>query len=85
MEGKEIGSEHVKRHSESGLSISEYCRQNGIAANSFYNWKSKAKKQSGFVKVSPGTDRIELELSNGVRIKVAEDQLSTVLGALSAS
>ncbi|MCB0339384.1 MAG: transposase, partial [Bdellovibrionales bacterium] len=62
MEGKTKGAVHVARQQESGLSVREYCRQEGIPYNSFYNWKSKAKRESGFVKVSPASSKIELEL-----------------------
>lgn len=84
METKISGKEHVQRQESSSLSVAEYCRQNGIAANSFYNWKSKARKESGFVRVSPKSDKIELELSNGIQICVEADKLQAVLGALNA-
>ncbi len=84
MEGKIIGAEHVERQAASGLSVAEYCRQNGIRTNSFYNWKSKTRKESGFVRITPKSSKIELQLSNGIQICVEADKLQAVLGALNA-
>lgn len=78
------GAEHVKAQSESGLSMAEYCRREGIPANSFYNWKKKFQSVSGFVKVRSAPGKIELELSNGTRLFVPETDLRKVLGALNA-
>lgn len=82
MMRRKNGAEHVKAQAESGLSMAEYCRREGIAANSFYNWKKKFQSMSGFVKMNPAIGKIELELSNGAKVLVSEDNLSKVLGAL---
>ena len=31
----------ILRQQESGLSVAEICKQNGISQGTFYNWKSK--------------------------------------------
>lgn len=77
------GLEHVSAQAESGLSMAEYCRREGIPSNSFYNWKRKVQTEPGFVKVSPEL-KVELELSNGRKLFVSEENLSKVLGALNA-
>lgn len=72
----------IEEQEQSGKSIAEYCAGRGLERKTFYVWRQRAKKGSGrFVKVG-GEKRVELELSGGVRLHVAVEDLAVVLGAL---
>jgi len=72
----------VKEQEQSGLSITEYCKQKGIRANTFYNWRSKLKEpEPKFLKVETKS-RVTLELEGGVKLKVSVEDLKAVLAAL---
>ena len=80
----------VAEQKSSGLSISEFCREREIRPNNFYNWRSKLSEPNGamavarkeqFAKVETQS-RVSLELENGVKLKVAVQDLRAVLMAL---
>jgi len=69
----------------SGMSISKFCKAEGLAEGTFYNWRNKltdrqsqtnkqaVKKPSAFIKVAiPGSDHalLELELSSGNTLRI---------------
>lgn len=64
----------IEQQEASGLSKKEFCRQEGINPGTFYGWtKRKAGAPPRFAKVEmmlPGTAPIEVDLPNGVRIRV---------------
>lgn len=81
--------EKVQEYKLSGKSMSEYCRSQGISPSTFDHWKRKlinveVDKGAGFIKLSAKSDLVELELERGVKIKVSEENLKKVLGALNA-
>ena len=39
--GAKVWQEVVRRQQASGLSIAQFCRQEGLAQASFYNWRKK--------------------------------------------
>jgi hypothetical protein len=38
---RELWIARVKRHRQSNLTVAEFCRQQGVSAPSFYQWKKK--------------------------------------------
>ena len=77
---------HIEQQSMSGLSKKEYAERNGIPAGVFYGWGKKRKvresvEPSHFVRVSTA-QRIEIELSSGTIVRVAKEDLKSVLEAL---
>lgn len=72
----------VMEQEQSGLSVTDYCRQKGIRANTFYNWRSKLKEQKPkFLKVETAS-RVTLELESGAKLQVSVEDLKAVLAAL---
>jgi len=80
----------VAEQKSSGLSIPEFCKERGIRPNNFYNWRSKVSANEAptvagikdrFAKVETQS-RVSLELENGVKLKVAVEDLKAVLSAL---
>lgn len=35
---------HLQRHADSGLSISDYCNEHGLKLANFYSWRSSRKR-----------------------------------------
>ncbi|MFC1781868.1 transposase [Planctomycetota bacterium] len=75
----------IETWQSSGMSISKFCKAEGLAEGTFYNWRNKltdgrtqtnkqaVKKQSAFIKVAiPRSDRafLELELSSGNTLRI---------------
>ncbi len=78
---KEERADHIIRWQESGLSKTEYSRQNNIAPTTFFHWTRKKqirKKENRFVevKVNDGNlfneNKIELIIGNRI-LKTRED------------
>lgn len=73
---------HIQAWKKSGLSQTEYCRQNNISLSSFTNWKSKISSEvfrdQAFVELrhdnlSNQQNCIEFVVDNDLSIKVRED------------
>jgi len=72
----------VAEQKESGKSVPEFCAERGLTEKSFYVWRQRARAtESGFARVQMDK-RIELELSGGVTLRVAVEDLKAVLEAL---
>jgi len=78
----------------SGMSISKFCKAEGLAEGTFYNWRNKltgqrtqtnkqaVKKPSAFIKVAiPNSDHalLELELSSGNTLRIRSGTDSKIL------
>ena len=72
----------VREQHASGESVPEFCAARGLEAKTFYVWRQRIKEgEERFARVS--TDRrVELELSSGVTLRVAVEDLKSVLEAL---
>jgi transposase-like protein len=44
--GEGAWSEVVARHAESGLTVREFCRREGLSAWSLYEWRSRLRARS---------------------------------------
>ncbi|HPB80639.1 MAG TPA: hypothetical protein PK200_01245 [Spirochaetota bacterium] len=73
---------HIQTWKDSGLSQTEYCRQNNISLSSFTNWKAKISSEvfrdQAFVElrhenISYQQNCIEFVVDNDLSIKVRED------------
>ena len=65
--------EHLIAQERSGKSISEYCRQNGIAPKRLYYWRRREARESKFVEVgTPSPVSYELVLRDGLRLAIPE-------------
>jgi transposase-like protein len=86
--------ELIRQHGQSKLSVSAFCREQGVSDQSFYNWR---KRLSGSEPVrfalveggAPGTNDnapVELILAGGDRLRIAPGidaaTLRTVLSVL---
>jgi len=72
---------HLKAWRESGLSMSEYSRKNGISLPSLSKWLKQAKEQTDPAKKTELTilsrhllvhEKLEIILRNGIRLKLSE-------------
>ena len=77
MENKnQTKAEQMRRHieacSQSGLTVTDYCTQNGLVKSNYYYWLKKLheeNKPSGFTAVSVATDgAVEIVYPNGVQL-----------------
>ena len=63
---------HIEACSQSGLTVTEYCTQNGLVKSNYYYWVKKLdgeNKPSGFTAVSVATDAtVEIVYPNGVQL-----------------
>ena len=76
--------EHLIRQQECGLSISQYCQQQGLALSSFSYWRARTKTKTKISKSLPlrsfakvkladfreSTMQFEVEIELGSRIKL---------------
>lgn len=80
--GAEI-SRLVVEQKTSGQSVPSFCRERGINEATFYSWRTrKPEGDARFTRVSSEQRRIELELSSGITIRIAPEDLKAVLEAL---
>jgi hypothetical protein len=81
---QEAISRLVKEQRASGETVREFCAARGLNSKVFYVWRQRTRKVSaGFARVeTSGARSIELELSGGVVIRVAIEDLKAVLEAL---
>lgn len=70
----------LSRQAESGLSVIEFCRREGIAASSFHSWKKGLRKnESSFIQVlvednsTLQSPAVEIHLPAGERITVTRE------------
>lgn len=72
----------VREQKASGQSVPEFCAARGLEEKTFYVWRQRTKEgDERFARVR--TDRrVELELSSGVTLRVAVEDLKSVLEAL---
>lgn len=63
---------HIEAQSKSGLTVTEYCTQNGLVKSNYYYWLKKLNgknKPSGFTAVHVATDAaVEVSYPNGVQL-----------------
>ena len=84
----------IETWQNSGMSISKFCKAEGLAEGTFYNWRKKltdgqsqtnkqaVKKPSAFIKVAiPRSDHalLELELSSGNTLRICSGTDSKTL------
>jgi hypothetical protein len=65
----------------SGLSQAEFARQRGVATHRLSYQLQRTEQKGSFVRVS-SEQKVELELANGILLKVTEEQLPAVIRAL---
>jgi transposase-like protein len=66
----------LKEIEESGKSIAQYCRENGLKPYTIRNWKQKLERENGskgFVGINTQTTSAPIEViyPNGVRLKLS--------------
>ncbi len=67
---KEERLAYIKKWQESGLSVTEYCRQHDIALASFLGWKSAIKSKQLFKPVITSSPASETKVSSGNVIEI---------------
>ena len=84
MEQKqEQWKEIIEAQRRSGMSAAEYCRRHGIKEKRFLYHRSRFSRESQYTALKPVRDeRIEVELSNGAKLRVTTSQLKEVLDVL---
>ncbi len=87
-------AELIRQHSQSGLSVSAFCREHGVSDQSFYNWRKRlagsAPVRFALVEADGAITRdslpVELILISGDRLRIAPGAdaatLRTVLSVL---
>lgn len=83
--GRAYWQSHLQAWSQSGLTQTAYCSQQGISKSAFYNWKSKLKAETAtvndppFVAVQVGAQpayqmselaKLSIQLTNGLSLRV---------------
>ena len=72
----------VAEQESSGQSVPLFCGERGFNEKSFYVWRQRVRKHRERIVPVVITDRVELELEGGVRLKVGKQDLKAVLAAL---
>jgi transposase-like protein len=71
LTSKEIRAQHIEKWKESGLTMSEYCRQNKLSLSSFSSWRQSAiKAKSSFKPIALSSSASTLTNQNIVEIMV---------------
>jgi hypothetical protein len=80
---------HIKKWEQSSLSKQEYCKENKIPSQTFYNWLRKkgnnqeSSVQSDFVKltpvVSPSQAQSQIILPNGIEIRTSAAEVAGIV------
>jgi len=77
---------HIEACTKSGLTVSDYCLQNGIVKSSYYYWLNKQNgksKSSGFTAISVATgSSVAIIYPNGVQLSFTGDVNAAILKAL---
>jgi len=71
----------VAEYRSSGLTQEEFAKLQGVSLSTLSRWLKMSKGQGSFVRID-ADERIELELMGGIRLKVSERNLASVLKAL---
>jgi hypothetical protein len=85
IRSKEEWKALMKEQEQSGKSVRAFCIERGMSATVFYAMRAETKSKKdlpGFARVQTDNHRIELELSNGTRLRVERADLKAVLEAL---
>jgi hypothetical protein len=79
-------SRHIEACRQSGLTVSEYCTQNGLVKSGYYYWLKKLNgenKSSGFAAVNITTNgALEITYPNGVQLSFSGAINAATLKAL---
>lgn len=63
---------HIEACSKSGLTVADYCSQNGIAKSGYYYWLKKLNgknRSSGFTAITvPTASSVAISYPNGVQL-----------------
>ena len=76
---------HIEAQSISGLTVTEYCAQNGIVKSNYYYWHRKLseRKVAGFTPTHVGRDSsIEVTYPNGVQLSFVGEINTVTIKAL---
>lgn len=78
--------QHIEACNKSGLTVGDYCAQNGIVKSNYYYWLKKLNggiKASGFVALSVGkSSSVEMTYPNGVQLSFSGEISAATLKAL---
>ena len=80
--------ERIAQHEHSGVSVQDFCKQQGLTEQSFYAWRKRFRNEqpvrfavveAGSVQRQPGTDPgLELILPRGERLRISAGVDATV-------
>lgn len=73
----------ISEYKSSGLAQSEFARSHGVSLSSLTYHLKRSRTAGSFVRIERD-ERVELELAGGIRLRVSERNLSSVLKALQA-
>jgi transposase-like protein len=80
--GAEQIEQLVKQQGESGVSVPEFCRSQGLSEKTFYVWRQRVKESSNkFARVQTGIT-VTLELPEGLKLQVPLESLKLVIAEL---
>lgn len=77
---------HIVACSKSGLTVSEYCKQNGVVKSGYYYWLKKLNainQPSGFTAISVAKNAsVEISYPNGVQLSFSGEINAVTVKAL---
>ena len=77
---------HIEACGKSGLSVTDYCTQNGLIRSCYYYWHKKLSDENnspGFIPVSiKRNSSVEITYPNGVQLSFTGDINASTLNAL---
>ena len=83
---REERAQVLNRYEASGLTVTEFCRREGLETRLLYHLRranrEKTRKEVGHFARVEGARRVELELPEGVTVRVAVEDLGAVLREL---
>lgn len=81
MSSSKWGS-HIQKQRQSGMTVAQYCREQGLRENQFHYHRSKLQKgASGFVKVG-SAEEVEVWVGGEIKIVVPLNGLKAILRIL---
>jgi transposase-like protein len=85
MNHQEEKTRLLKELESSGLTVSEFSRERGIPASRLYGLtrRGRARRSEGsFVRISPPRERVQLVISEKLRVEIPINHLREVITAL---
>jgi transposase-like protein len=85
-----VWRERMRRYQRAGLTVAEFCRQEGVSVPSFYQWRKRLDQPSQRSPRLPAFQQVMLsggavvavELPSGVRLELPAEHVELVRGVV---